>query len=161
MIIRRLILALILPLATACSSASGVLEPGIVTLRPEVAAAVTTALQDEYHAEQTYRRVLVDFGTVLPFANIISAEQRHAASLGGILRSHNIQVPASVWNSDNVPTFASVAEACAVAAEAEVANIALYDALLVLELPADVRAVFTSNRRASLEAHLPAFNRCR
>ncbi len=64
-------------------------------------------------------------------------------------------------NAGNVPTFASVASACAVAADAEVANIALYDALLALELPTDVRTVFVNNRRASLEAHLPAFNRCR
>ncbi len=161
MFIRRLALAVILPVASACSSDTGVLDPAAETLRPAVAAAVTAALQDEYHAEQTYRRVMVDFGTVLPFANIITAEQRHAASLRGILRSRGIAVPASEWNVDNVPRFASVAEACALAAEAEVANITLYDELLALELPADVRTVFTNNRRASLEGHLPAFNRCR
>lgn len=151
----------LLPVLAACGSDTGVFEPSDAALTPDVAAAVRTALQDEYHAEQTYRRVMADFGTVLPFANIVTAEQRHAASLAGILSARSIDVPASDWNLDNVPRFASVANACAVAADAEVANIALYDTLLALDLPADVRTVFTNNRRASLEGHLPAFSRCR
>lgn len=161
MFIRRLALALILPVATACSSDTSVLDSSTESLRPEVTAAIRAALQDEYHAEQTYRRVMLDFGTVLPFANIVTAEQRHAAALGGILRNRGFAVPASEWNVDNVPRFASVAEACGLAAEAEVANITLYDQLLTLQLPGDVRTIFTNNRRASLEGHLPAFNRCR
>jgi hypothetical protein len=36
----------------------------------------------------------------------------------------------------------------------------MYDRLLPLELPADVRQVFTNNRRASLVNHLPAFESC-
>ena len=152
---------LLLPLFTACSSATTAPAPAASSLPTEVAAAVSTALQDEYHAEQTYRRVLSDFGTVLPFANIVTAEQRHATALAGILQARGIAVPASDWTTDNVPRFTSVAQACAIAADAEVSNIALYDTLLAQPLPDDVRTVFTNNRRASLEAHLPAFTRCR
>ena len=32
--------------------------------------ALTAAIQDEFHAEAVYRRVLLDFGNVMPFANI-------------------------------------------------------------------------------------------
>ena len=161
MLPRSLTVALLFPLVTACSDDSTVLEPASGTLTPAVAAAVRTALQDEYHAEQIYRGVMGDFGTVLPFANIVTAEQRHASALAGILSVRGLDVPANAWTVANVPHFTSVSAACAAAADAEVANIALYDELMALELPADVRTVFTNNRRASLEGHLPAFTRCR
>ena len=43
---------------------------------------------------------------------------------------------------------------------AERENIAIYDRLLPLDLPVDVRQVFENNRAASLFNHLPAFERC-
>ena len=123
--------------------------------------ALAAAIQDEYHAEAVYQRVLLDFGTVNPFANIIRAEQMHAASLAGLFRSRSLDVPASEWNVDNVPRFASVREACAAAAQAEIDNVAVYDRYLGQDLPADVYQVFTNNRAASRNNHLPAFNRCK
>lgn len=159
---RRFTPTLLVLLASACTSGGAdSLAPDSAPLTPNVNTAIVTALQDEYHAEQTYRGVLTAFSNALPFANIISAEQRHAAALSSLLRVRGIAVPAGVWHSGNVPQFATLAAACAVAADAEVANIALYDALLTLDLPLDVRTVFTNNRRASLEGHLPAFTRCR
>ena len=56
--------------------------------------------------------------------------------------------------------FDSVGEACAAAAQAERDNVSLYDAFLQMDLPTDVRNVFTNNRAASLENHLPAFEAC-
>ena len=50
--------------------------------------------------------------------------------------------------------------ACAAGVEAETDNIALYDRLLKLNLPADVEQVFTNNRAASFNNHLPAFEAC-
>ncbi len=38
---------------------------------------------------------------------------------------------------------------------------ALYDRYLDMDLPTDVRTVFTNNRAASLNNHLPASSRCR
>ena len=64
------------------------------------------ALQDEYHAEETYLRVLADLGDVLPFYNVVYAEQRHSASLAGLLERRGLAVPASEWNVNNVPRFA-------------------------------------------------------
>ena len=126
-----------------------------------LADALTAAIQDEYHAEAVYRRVLLDFGNVMPFANIIRAEQNHAAALAGLFRSRGLPVPEPEWNADNVPRFASVRDACGAAAQAEVDNIAVYDRYMDADLPADVRQVFTNNRAASLNNHLPAFDRCK
>jgi len=123
--------------------------------------ALTAAIQDEYHAEAVYRRVLLDFGNVMPFANIIRAEQNHAAALAGLFRSRGLAVPETAWHVDNVPRFASVRDACGAAAQAEIDNVAVYDRYLGADLPADVRQVFTNNRAASLDNHLPAFNRCK
>jgi hypothetical protein len=122
--------------------------------------AMEHAIQDEYHAEAVYRRVIADFGAVWPFANIVQAEVRHSQAVAGLFRNRGIDVPASEWNLDNVPRFGNLAEACTAAAQAERDNIALYDELLETALPRDVENVFTNNRRASLEAHLPAFESC-
>lgn len=124
-------------------------------------APLDTALQDEYHAEQVYQQVLADFGSLRPFANVVFAEQRHASYIVSLLKARGAVVPSSNWNADNVPRFQTVRAACAGAADAEVANIAMYDRLLAGDLPADVRQVFERNRWASAARHLPAFTRCR
>jgi len=130
------------------------------TLTAAALGAMTTAIQDEYHAEKIYARVIQDFGDIGPFVNVINAEMRHSASLAALFVSRAMAVPASEWTVNNVPRFASVAEACGAAVGAELANIAIYDDFLALELPADVRLVFENNRIASLQNHLPAFQRC-
>jgi len=126
-----------------------------------LADALTAAVQDEFHAEAIYQRVLLDFGSVFPFANIVRAEQTHAASLAGLFRVRGLAVPESAWNVDNVPRFASVRDACAAAAQAEIDNIAVYDRYFSEVLPDDVLRVFTNNRAASQYNHLPAFDRCK
>lgn len=127
----------------------------------EVMAAMALAIQDEYHAENVYLRVLADFGNVFPFSRIVHAEQRHSAAIAHLYGNRRLDAPDSEWTLDNVPRFGSIQEACAAAAQAEIDNIALYDSYLDLELPADVRNVFTNNRAASLNNHLPAFEACR
>ena len=159
--LRRLPLAAALVAALACTEDSTVVAPAYVTLTTPVAAAVDTAIQDEFRAEQIYLRVLVDHGNVLPFYNIVVAEQRHSTSLGAILERRGIGIPDSDWTLENVPRFATVTAACAAGVVAEQENIAMYDRLLLTELPNDVRNVFTNNRRASLDRHLPAFESCR
>ena len=124
-------------------------------------AMLTATLQDEYHAEATYQRVLAEHGQVWPFVNIVKAEARHAASLAGLFTARGLSVPSSVWTTANAPGFASVPEACGAAAQAEIDNVALYDGYLAMELPPDVRTVFENNRAASINNHLPAFTACR
>ena len=140
------------------ANGTGVVTQGTTS---EVLAAMALTLQDEYHAENTYRRVLADFGQVFPFSRIVNAEQRHSAAIAGLYRNRSLEVPTSEWNLGNVPRFESIREACTAAAQAEIDNIALYDTYLELELPTDVRNVFTNNRAASLHNHLPAFEACR
>lgn len=123
--------------------------------------ALTAAIQDEFHAEAIYQRVLLDFGSVNPFANIIRAEQTHAAALAGLFRARGLAVPESAWTANNVPRFGSVREACGAAYQAEIDNVAVYDRYFSEDLPADVLRVFSNNRAASLNNHMPAFDRCR
>lgn len=129
-------------------------------LTPAIVAVLDTAINDEYHAEFIYLRVLADFGNVLPFFNVVVAEQRHSTSLGGLLEGRGVPIPSSRWNLDNVPRFTTLRLACAAAAVAEQENIEMYDRFLALNVPADVRTVLANNRRASLDRHYPAFRQC-
>lgn len=123
-------------------------------------AVLDTAMQDEHFARSVYERVLRDHGQVMPFANIVLAEQRHAEHIAALFTAYGAAVPAAKWTADAVPAFASISAACMASIKAEEANITMYDRLLADSIPADVRAVFVQNRWASVERHLPAFQRC-
>ena len=47
----------------------------------ETITAMHDALEDEYKARATYRKVIERFGRVRPFVNIIQAEERHIEAL--------------------------------------------------------------------------------
>ena len=130
------------------------------TLTSEVRAALERSIQDEYRAETTYQGVVEDLGPLAPFVNVLSAEQRHSASIANLFVRRDLTPPANSWTLATVPHFTSAARACDAAAAAERANVAMYDELLRLTLPADVRQVFENVRIASLANHLPAFERC-
>jgi hypothetical protein len=152
-------LTLVLSTVLACGDDPNPVTPGEPD--EDLEAVMTTAIQDEYHAEAVYLKFLEDHGDVLPFFNIVVAEVRHSTSIGGLFESRGWAVPPSEWSSGNVPAFATLAEACAAGVEAEQGNIALYDELLAQELPFDVLRVFENVRAASLNNHLPAFEQCR
>jgi hypothetical protein len=135
-------------------------SPSTGTLTSEVRAALERSLQDEYRAETTYQGVVEDLGPLPPFVNVLSAEQRHSASLADLFVRRGLTPPANSWTLAVVPHFTSVPLACGAAASAERANVAMYDELLRLTLPADVRQVFENVRLASLTNHLAAFERC-
>lgn len=135
-------------------------QPVSETLTADVVGLLDRAIQDEYRAENIYLRVLADHGSVTPFRTIVYAEERHSQALGWLFMSRGLAVPLSAWDLDNVPAFASVAEACAAGVAAEQENVSMYDDFLARVLPPDVRTVFTNNRAASLERHLPAFTAC-
>ena len=98
-------------------------------------------LQDEYHAEAVYLRVMMDHGEVLPLRNILKAEQAHAAAVRRLYAARRLPAPATAWSTDNVPTFPSRRAACAAGYDAEIENIELYDRFLDQDLPDDVRTV--------------------
>jgi hypothetical protein len=125
-----------------------------------VLAAIEAAIQDEFRAELIYQKVLDNFGSVRPFVNIINAEVRHSESLARLFEARGLPVPQSRWTSDQIPGFPSIPEACGAGVVAEIENAEIYDRYVDLPLPSDVRTVFENNRRASIENHLPAFERC-
>ena len=144
----------------ACSSDSQVTGPDPV-VNADLQAILFTAIQDEFHAEAVYEGVLDDFGSITPFSNIINAEVRHSTAIARLYQNRGWTVPDNLWSPETVPHFSAVGEACAVGVEAEIANVGVYDELLAGGgVPADVVQVFTSNRAASLDHHLPAFQRC-
>jgi len=55
--------------------------------------ALTEALEDEYRARATYRKVIECFGPMRPFVNIVEAENRHVAALLRQFRRLGAQPP--------------------------------------------------------------------
>ena len=146
--------------SSACDSAQSPTAPTSMALDPDVLNALELGIQDEYRAEAIYQGVVNDFGSVVPFINILTAEQRHSVAIAQLYASRALAIPASQFSVGAVPHFASAHDACVAAAGAERDNISLYDHLLTLALPNDVHQVFTNNRRASIDNHLPAFIAC-
>lgn len=159
----RLVMALwVAALAVGCGGDSPTAPTPITVtaLTDDVRLAMQETLTDEYRAETIYQGVLNDFGAVLPFVNILSAEQRHSTAIARLFTSRGLPVPANAWTVATVPHYPTVPAACAAGVVAERENIAIYDRYAGLTLPADVRQVFESNRAASLNNHLPAFEQC-
>nr|WP_321461745.1 DUF2202 domain-containing protein [uncultured Cohaesibacter sp.] len=130
-----------------------------------VQEALTTALEDEYHAEAFYDAVMEKYGAVRPFANIIRAEQMHQSMLIDIMTYYGMDIPANkALTSAEIRAAvpATLGEACNIGVKAEVDNAGLYSDKL---LPAvrdysDITATFKALSDASQLKHLPAFQRC-
>ena len=133
--------------------------PG-TALSASARVALEEAIADEYRAETIYQGVIDDFGQVTPFVNILTAEQRHSSAIARLFVTRGLPVPANAWTVATVPHYPSLPAACAAGVIAERDNIAIYDRVMSLDLPTDVRTVFENNRAASLFNHLPAFERC-
>lgn len=122
--------------------------------------ALTKAIAEEYGAMNLYNSIIAQFGSVYPFDMIARSEQQHVNALLRQAQKYNLVVPA---NSTSVSpsTYASLADACAAGAAAEIADAALYDTLKPLTQRADLLQVFNSLQSASLNSHLPAFEACK
>jgi len=123
--------------------------------RLTLADMLTYAIQDEYLARAEYELIISDFGNVRPFANIMRAEETHIDALLPLFETYGVAAPADEGASHAV-SVASITSTYEAGVNAEVNNIAMYETFLDQDLPADVRAVFTSLMRAS-ENHLRAF----
>ena len=121
--------------------------------------ALLLALNDEYKAWSVYEQVIADFGSVRPFTSIQRAEESHIAALVTLFDRYGLDVPENPWLG-NVPSFDTLAEACAAGVQAEIDNAALYDELFSMVDNPDIIRVFTSLQQASETKHLPAFERC-
>lgn len=122
------------------------------------ADALGAALQDERRAQAFYASVVAEHGRVRPFANIVQAEERHAAAVAALMDRHGVAAPpADLAGLPPVP--ATLRECSAAAAGLERGNIAMYDRLLRQVQEPDIRAAFENLRSASRDNHLPAFER--
>lgn len=142
-------------------------EDLLVTLRvdpsydePVLNQVLRIAIYDEYHAYETYRKVIETFGNVLPFSNIIEAEIRHYQALIPLLEKYNVAVPIDNWY-EKIELPNTLTECCEVGVAAEIDNIQMYDNLLlyVEEYP-DIQDVLFQLQAASYNNHLPAFRNC-
>ena len=129
------------------------------TLSNKEVSALNDALDDEYKARATYDQVIDDFGPIRPFINIRDAESRHIDALRNLYDRYGIEPPADA-HVENAPTFDTVEAACEAAVKAEIDNGDLYDRIMGSTDRPDILRVFTNLRDASVERHLPAFQRC-
>jgi hypothetical protein len=136
------------------------LPPASVEALPqEIVDLMIAGWLDEQHAYAVYESIMAQFGEVAPFVNIQQAENQHAAAWEFLFDRYGIPVP--YLPASDMPTFASVEQACAQGAEAEIANFALYDEMLTAFEPyPDIYQVALALRNASEFNHLPAFQSC-
>jgi hypothetical protein len=146
---------------SACGSGALAQSPP-QPLTPPAAAALGEALADERHALSTYEAAMARFGPIRPFVNIARAEARHIEALTTLYRHYGAPMPPPAAAVDPAGLPATPAEVCALAVEAEIANVALYDKRLLPAAAAypDIVAVMSRLRDASRDNHLPAFRRC-
>lgn len=122
-------------------------------------AAMDEALDDEYKARATYRKVIETFGQVRPFINIVESEGRHISALCSLYETFGLTPPDDPW-AGNVAAPSSLAEACRAAVQGEIENAEMYERLLANVSDPDVIHVLERLQAASRDNHLPAFRRC-
>jgi len=122
-------------------------------------AALREALDDEYKARATYRKIVEVFGPVRPFANIVEAEDRHVRALMRQFDRLGLKPPVDTWPT-RVTAPRSLTEACEDAVQAEIDNAAMYERLIAQTSDATVHRTMRRLAEASQQRHLPAFKRC-
>jgi len=64
---------------------------------PVLDQVLRIAVYDEYHAYETYRKVIETFGNQQPFTSIIEAEIKHYEALTVLLEKYNVALPVNDW----------------------------------------------------------------
>lgn len=127
---------------------------------PVLDQVLRIAVYDEYHAYETYRKVIETFGNQLPFTNIIEAEIRHYEELIQLAQKYNVPLPINDW-ADKIVLPNSLLECCEVGVAAEIDNIQMYDNLLLyVDQYPDIKDILYRLQAASYNNHLPAFRQC-
>lgn len=130
-------------------------------LTDDVKTSLLKALDDEYKAHATYEAVIAKLGNVRPFIMIVRSEEQHISSLKALLDKYGVGIPENPYtNKVTVPE--TLAEACKIGVDAEIANASLYKDELLPNVTdyEDITLVFTNLMNASQEKHLAAFQRC-
>jgi len=127
---------------------------------PVLDQVLRIAVYDEYHAYETYRKVIETFGNQMPFTNIIEAEIKHYEELTKLLEKYNVALPVNDWY-EKIVLPNTLVECCEVGVAAEIDNIQMYDNLLLYvdEYP-DIQDTIYRLQAASYNNHLPAFRQC-
>jgi len=132
--------------------ASGALQDAGYTLEE----MLEYALQDEFLARAEYSAIIDAWSVDRPFSNIMRSEEQHIAALTPLFEQHGIEMPEDTAGQHIVMPD-SLTQAFSIGVEAEIKNIAMYEAFLSQNnLPDDVRWVFEALMRGS-ENHLRAF----
>ena len=117
-------------------------------------------IQDEYHAEETYLRVLMDVGQVLPFYKVVYADGDTRRRARTVVR-HRQTVPTSEWNADKHRRLRPSRPPARPPSRPSGPRTALLRSVARAGPAAgSVRTVFVNNRAASVTKHLPAFMNC-
>ena len=121
------------------------------------AAGLIDAIEEEYTARALYESIMGTFGEVAPFAEISASEAKHAATLIRQAEKYGLDVPAYDPSSYDFPAFSTLDEAYQAGIDAEIADAALYDELMVDVTHSDLVRVYTNLQNASLDNHLVSF----
>lgn len=137
------------------------LEYPVGDLTKEAKDALNKAIDDEYKAMSTYKKIIDKFGMVRPFSMIKNAEEQHIASLKAVFDKYGLAVPNNTW-LEKAKTPDTLKQACQTGVEAEIANAKLYreELLPAVKNYEDITAVFTNLMNASEQKHLIAFEKC-
>ena len=122
-----------------------------------ISSMLVLALEDEYKAKATYEVIISEYGTITPFSNIVNAEQTHIDLLLPLFDTYQIELPDPVDKAELLLPD-NISNALALGIQAEIDNIALYEAFLKTDIPDDIRDAFEKLMDAS-ENHLQAFTR--
>jgi hypothetical protein len=121
--------------------------------------ALNQAILEEYGALNLYQSVIAQSGNVIPFSQIVRAEQQHINALTRQAAKYGVAVPVNPGLT-TTPSFNTLSDACAAGASAEIADAALYDELRPVVTHSDILQVFNKLRNASLNSHLLSFQAC-
>ncbi len=162
-----LLLSVIL-LATAGAAWAGSASYGAAAAELAIAQGSPLALadmlrwaaEDEYLARGEYAAIMRKFGAMRPYSNIMASEEQHLSWLRAEYQNRGLSFPAD-GSAGHTVIPADLKAAAQAGVNAEIANIAMYQAFLAQpELAksqnASVKALFEQLKRAS-ENHLRAF----
>lgn len=132
------------------------------TLPEEVKDTLDLAIEDEYKAYSTYLGIIKKFGNIRPFSMIIRAEEQHISALKAIYDKYGINIPNNSL-ADKISLPSTIKEACQLGFDAETSNVSLYQEKLIplVKKYSDITSVYKNLMNASLQKHLPAFDKCK
>jgi hypothetical protein len=121
--------------------------------------ALSGALENEYKARATYRKVIKRFGSMRPFVNIVEAEDRHVAALLSHFNRLGEVSPPDMWQA-RVSVPDTLPLGCAEAVRREIENEAMYSRRRGQLTDAQAHLVIRRLEQALRSQYLPAFWRC-